>query len=156
MKISFTLDGRRRDFDCAPTTRLLDLLRGECGLSAVKEGCGQGECGTCAVLLDGRIVDTCLLAAAQADGREIVTIESLRRTENFKVLQDAFGEAGAVQCGFCSPGMIMACEDLLRRNNEPSPTEVREALAGNLCRCTGYNMIIAAVEIAARRGKGLW
>lgn len=156
MKFTLMLDGEQRDFDCEPTRRLLDLLREDAGLTGVKEGCGQGECGSCSVLLDGRLVNSCLVAVGQVSGRRIVTIDGYRRTDRFAVLQDAFGKAGAVQCGFCIPGMIMACEALLQRNSRPQPQEIRLALSGNLCRCTGYNMIVRAVEIAARQGKGLW
>ena len=156
MKFTLMLDGKQRDFDCEPTRRLLDLLREDAGLTGVKEGCGQGECGACSVLLDGRLVNSCLVAVGQVSGRRIITIDGFRRTERFAVLQDAFGQAGAVQCGFCIPGMIMACEALLQRNSRPGPQEIRLALSGNLCRCTGYNMIVSAVEIAARQGKGLW
>lgn len=156
MRISFTLDNARREFDSEPTRRLLDLLREECGLTGVKEGCGEGECGACAVLLDGRLVNSCLLTVGQVDGREVLTIDGFSRTERFAVLRDAFGETGGVQCGFCTPGMIMACEALLRLNSRPDPDQIRKALAGNLCRCTGYNMIIEAVGIAAQRGAGLW
>jgi carbon-monoxide dehydrogenase small subunit len=156
VKFTLMLDGEQRDFDCEPTRRLLDLLREDAGLTGVKEGCGQGECGACSVLLDGRLVNSCMVAVGQVSGRRIVTIDGYRRTERFAVLQDAFGQAGAVQCGFCIPGMIMACEALLQRNSRPRPQEIRLALSGNLCRCTGYNMIVSAVEIAARQGKGLW
>lgn len=156
MKFTLMLDGEQRDFDCDPTQRLLDLLRQEAGLTGVKEGCGQGECGACAVLLDGCLVNSCMVAVGQVSGRRILTIDGFRRTERFTVLQDAFGKAGAVQCGFCTPGMIMACEALLRTNKQPRPEEIRLALSGNLCRCTGYNMIVKAVEIAAKQGRGLW
>lgn len=156
MKFTLMLDGEQRDFDCEPTRRLLDLLREDAGLTGVKEGCGQGECGACSVLLDGRLVNSCLMTVGQVSGRRIVTIDGYRRTDRFAVLQDAFGKTGAVQCGFCIPGMIMACEALLQRNSRPQPEEIRLALSGNLCRCTGYNMIVRAVELAARQGKGLW
>ncbi len=156
MKFTLMLNGEQRDFDCEPTRRLLDLLRGDAGLTGVKEGCGQGECGACSILLGDRLVNSCMVAVGQVADRPITTIEGYSRTRRFAVLRDAFGKAGAVQCGFCTPGMIMACEALLRQNNRPRAREIRLALAGNLCRCTGYNMIVDAVEAAAREGKGLW
>lgn len=156
MKIELTVNGRPFRIDCEPTRKLLDILREDCGLAGVKEGCGEGECGACAVLVDGSLKNSCLLAAGQVADATIVTIDGFRETERFAILEEAFGETGGVQCGFCTPGMIMACEALLSRNSDPDEMEIRRALEGNLCRCTGYNMIIRAVRTAAQNGKGLW
>ncbi|HOW37454.1 MAG TPA: (2Fe-2S)-binding protein [Bacillota bacterium] len=136
--------------------RLLDVLRTDFGLKGPKEGCGEGECGACAVLIDHRIVNSCLMPLASCEGKDIVTIEGFSETERFTVLQKAYSECGAVQCGFCTPGMILASESLLHANPHPTEEEVRIGLSGNLCRCTGYNMIVKAVLLAAKEGEGLW
>lgn len=125
--------------------RLLDVLREELGLTGTKEGCGEGECGACSVLLDGDLVNSCLIPALQADGAQITTIEGLPEGR----LQEAFWKTGAAQCGICTPGMVLAATHLLERTAHPSRDEITEALAGNLCRCTGYGKIVAAVEAAA-------
>jgi aerobic carbon-monoxide dehydrogenase small subunit len=130
---------------------LLYVLRERLGLPGSKNACEQGECGSCSVLLDGELVCACLVLALQAEGRSIVTVEGLAGAEGLHPVQEAFIEAGAVQCGFCTPGLVVAAHDLLRRNPEPSDPEVREALAGNLCRCTGYAKILDAVKLAAAR-----
>ena len=154
--ISFTVNGTRHSIDTDPLRRLLDVLREDLGFTAVKEGCGEGECGACSVLKDGLLVNSCMIPIGTCEGSEIVTPEGLRETERGKTIIEAYGDAGAVQCGFCTPGMMMATEALLRKNPAPSEAEAREALAGNLCRCTGYDMIIDGVLKAAERGKGLW
>jgi aerobic carbon-monoxide dehydrogenase small subunit len=130
---------------------LLYVLRERLGLPGSKNACEQGECGSCSVLLDGELVCACLVLALQAEGRSVVTVEGLAGAEGLHPVQEAFIEAGAVQCGFCTPGLVVAAHDLLRRNAEPSDPEVREALAGNLCRCTGYAKILDAVKLAAAR-----
>ena len=145
----FILNGKRVDVDAHPMKRLLDVLREDCGLTGTKEGCGEGECGTCSVLMNGKVVLSCLVPALQADGAEIVTIEGLGTPENLHPLQRAFIEEGAIQCGFCIPGMIMASEELLAREPCPTREQIREGLSGNLCRCTGYEKIFRAVEKAA-------
>ena len=153
---AFTLNGRKVSSAADPLTRLLDVLREELSDTSVKEGCGEGECGACAVLLDGALVNACLVPLARAEGAEVVTMTGLRETPAGKALVEAFSTQGAVQCGFCSPGFIMAADELLRRNPSPTEAQIREGLAGNLCRCTGYDHIVAAVSAAARGGKGPW
>lgn len=156
MKIRFVLNHKKVEIDVDPLKRLLDVLREDFALKGVKEGCGEGECGACAVLVNGKLMNSCLVPVAQVDGKEVLTVEGYKNTEKYKIIEEAFLEAGAVQCGFCTPGMVMAIEALLSRNPSPEESDVREALSGNLCRCTGYNMIVDAVLLAARRGKGLW
>lgn len=128
---------------------LLKFLREDLGLTGTKEGCGEGECGACTVLLDGRPVDSCLVMAVQAQGKEVLTIEGLKSGEVLDPIQEAFIEEGAIQCGFCTPGMVMSTKALLDHNPNPSEAQIREALAGNLCRCTGYVKIVSAVKKAA-------
>jgi carbon-monoxide dehydrogenase small subunit len=152
----FILNGKPVAIDCEPSDRLLDILRNHFHLTGVKEGCGEGECGACSVLLNGRLANSCLVAAGSLQGAEIVTIEGFRDTERYALLEQAFAKAGAVQCGFCTPGMVMAAEALLSRNAHPTEDEVREAISGNLCRCTGYNMIVDAIMTAGKEGNGLW
>jgi carbon-monoxide dehydrogenase small subunit len=154
--ITFTLNGKSVSVTKDPLIRLLDVLREDLKLTAVKEGCGEGECGACSVLKDGEIVNSCMVPMGTVEGCEIVTTEGLRQSERGKCIIDAFGESGAVQCGFCTPGMLMAAEALLTRNPDPDEAEVREGLSGNLCRCTGYDMIVRGVLLAAEKGRGLW
>lgn len=156
MKIRIVLNGKPAIIDTDPTRRLLDILRNDYNLTGVKEGCGEGECGACSVLIDGRIANSCIVPAGAVEGSEIITIEGYRETARYRALRDAFEEAGAVQCGFCTPGFIMAAEALLRENANPGEDDIRRALSGNLCRCTGYSMIIDAVKIASAGGKELW
>lgn len=156
MKISFRLNGEDVSVEAEPTMRLLDVLREDFGLIGVKEACGEGECGACAVILNGRLVHSCLVPVGAVEGADILTIEGYRGSKKHQVLMEAFAEAGAVQCGFCTPGFIMAIEALLRRNPHPDDDEIREAISGNLCRCTGYDMIVDAVKLAAKKGEGLW
>jgi carbon-monoxide dehydrogenase small subunit len=154
--VTFTLNGKSVSVQKDPLIRLLDVLREDLKLTAVKEGCGEGECGACSVLKDGEIVNSCMVPMGTVQGCEIVTPEGLRESERGKCIIDAFGESGAVQCGFCTPGMLMAAEALLDRNPDPDEAEVREGLSGNLCRCTGYDMIVRGVLLAAEKGRGLW
>ena len=153
IEISFTLNGKLRQLDVPPNMTLLDLLRDELGLTGTKRGCEVGECGACTVLLDGRAVNSCLVLAPQVAGREVLTVEGLAPAGILRPLQEAFLDHGAVQCGFCIPGMLMSAKDLLDHAAEPSDKEIREAIAGNLCRCTGYQQIVEAIEDAARRNK---
>jgi aerobic carbon-monoxide dehydrogenase small subunit len=136
--------------------RLLDVLRGHLNLTGSKEGCGEGECGACAVLLDGHIINSCCFPLANVQGRHVLTIEGYKETARFKVLADAFLIEGGSQCGICTPGMMLAAESLLNKNPKPTEGEIRIGLSGNLCRCTGYNMIIKSIERAAKEGEGLW
>ena len=149
MRIDFTVNGERREADVWAGESLLFALRERLGLPGSKNACEQGECGSCSVLLDGRLVCSCLVLAAQADGHEVVTVEGLADDGELHPVQESFVRAGAVQCGFCTPGLVVAAADLLRRTPQPSDDEIREALSGNLCRCTGYQKILDAVRQAA-------
>jgi aerobic carbon-monoxide dehydrogenase small subunit len=152
MRLKLTINGQPREADGVwEGASLLNALRDDLGLPGSKNACEQGECGSCSVYLDGRLVCSCLVLAAQAEGREVVTVEGIADGERLHEVQRAFIEAGGVQCGFCTPGLIVASHDLLNRNPRPSDPEIREALAGNLCRCTGYEKIIDAVKLAAER-----
>jgi carbon-monoxide dehydrogenase small subunit len=149
MRISLTINGERHEADCWEGESLLFALREKLGFPGSKKACEQGECGSCSVLLDGTLVCACLVLAVQADGHEVTTVEGLAEGDSLHPVQEAFVQAGAVQCGFCTPGLVVATADLLRRNPQPSDDEIREALSGNLCRCTGYAKIFDAVRIAA-------
>jgi aerobic carbon-monoxide dehydrogenase small subunit len=149
VRITITINGEAREADVWPGESLLFALRERLGLPGSKNACEQGECGSCSVLLDGKLVCACLVLAAQADGHEIVTVEGLRRDDELHAVQEAFVGTGAVQCGFCTPGLVVATADLLARIPNPSDDEIREALSGNLCRCTGYAKIFDAVRLAA-------
>jgi carbon-monoxide dehydrogenase small subunit len=149
MRVELTVNGERREADVWAGESLLFALRERLGLPGSKNACEQGECGSCSVLLDGRLVCSCLVLAAQADGHEVVTVEGLADDGGLHPVQESFVRAGAVQCGFCTPGLVVAAADLLRRSPQPSDDEIREALSGNLCRCTGYQKILDAVRQAA-------
>jgi len=155
-EISFTLNGSKTVYNGNPSARLLDVLRGELGLTGTKCGCKEGECGACAVLIGGRLTNSCLVAVGSLDGANVVTIEGYSKTERFAALDKAYASVSAVQCGFCIPGMIMASESLLSVNPHPTEEEIRTGISGNLCRCTGYNSIVKAIGIAAEEGSGLW
>ena len=135
-----------------PFARLLDVLREEVGLTGTKEGCGEGECGACSVLIDGELVNSCLVPAAQAEGSDILTVEGVADGERLHAVQRAMIECGGAQCGICTPGMVLAAVNLLRRTPQPSEADIREGLAGNLCRCTGYTKIFDAVVRAVKEG----
>jgi Aerobic-type carbon monoxide dehydrogenase, small subunit CoxS/CutS homologs len=154
--INFILNFQPVEIKLNPMKRLIDVLRDDFSLTGVKEGCGQGECGACSVMVDGMLTNSCIYPVGMVYGRKVVTIEGLSNTPQFRVLKESFEEAGAVQCGFCTPGMIMAAFCLLKKNPHPTDGEIREGISGNLCRCTGYNMIINAVRDASIRGDGLW
>jgi carbon-monoxide dehydrogenase small subunit len=150
------MNGREVEAAVHPLSRLIDLLREELDDASVKEGCGEGECGACAILMDGKLVNSCLIPAIQAEGADIQTMAGLKDTQRGRLLVEAFSREGAVQCGFCTPGLVIAAEALLRSNPTPSEEEIREALAGNLCRCTGYDLVVKAVSAAAGEAKGPW
>jgi len=151
MRIDLRVNGDAREADVWPGESLLYALRERLGLPGSKNACEQGECGSCSVLLDGTLVCSCLVLAAQADGHEVVTVEGLAEGRALHRVQEAFVEAGAVQCGFCTPGLVVATADLLEHTPDPSEDEIREALSGNICRCTGYVKIFDAVRLAAAR-----
>jgi carbon-monoxide dehydrogenase small subunit len=151
VRIAVNVNGERLETDVWAGESLLTTLRDRLGLPGSKNACEQGECGSCSVLLDDALVCSCLVLAVQADGHEVVTVEGLATNGTPNRVQEAFAEAGAVQCGFCTPGLVVAADDLLRRMPDPSDDEIREALSGNLCRCTGYAKILDAVHLAADR-----
>ena len=151
-EISFAVNGEPKTVHVYPMERLLDVLRQQLQLTGTKEGCGEGECGSCAVLMDGILVNSCLVPVLQAAGSSVITIEGLAAGETLHVLQETFLECGGAQCGICTPGMILAAVHLLNKTPEPTLEEIREGLSGNLCRCTGYSQIVDAVAEAARRG----
>ncbi|HXE62759.1 MAG TPA: (2Fe-2S)-binding protein [Bryobacteraceae bacterium] len=153
ISITVTVNGERRTIETFPHHTLLEFLRDQLGLTGTKECCSQGECGSCTVLMNGRSVDSCLVLAVEADAGEIVTIEGTGSPGKLSALQAAFAETGAVQCGFCIPGMIMSAGYLLQRNPHPTVEEIKEGLDGNLCRCAGYSLIIQAVKKAAEAGE---
>jgi aerobic carbon-monoxide dehydrogenase small subunit len=146
MRLTFTVNGTRCNLDVAPETRLIELLRDGLGLTGTKEGCGEGECGACTVIVDGRAVNSCLLLAHQVRDADVMTVEGLATGGELDALQDSFVRHGAIQCGFCTPGMLMSAKALLMENPHPSEADIRAALAGNLCRCTGYSAIVAAIR----------
>jgi carbon-monoxide dehydrogenase small subunit len=150
--MTFVVNGEPVNVAVSPFATLLDTLRTELGLTGSKLGCGEGECGACSVLLDGRIVNSCLVLAVECEGSEIVTIEGLATNGHLHPIQQAFVDHGAIQCGFCTPGMIMAAYALLRANDKPSEAEAKRALEGNLCRCTGYRKIVDAILALAKEG----
>ncbi|MCM2532831.1 (2Fe-2S)-binding protein [Neobacillus pocheonensis] len=154
--IKFTLNGRTVETDAPATARLLDLLRDEFELNGTKEGCGEGECGACSVFVNNLLQNSCLIPIGSIDAADIQTIEGVMETEQFKILDECYSIAGGVQCGYCIPGMVMASAALLSKNPHPSEAEIREGISGNLCRCTGYNMIVDAINLAAKKGDGLW
>lgn len=152
--IQAVVNGEPVTFLASPTTTLLDAIRDELGLTGTKEGCGSGDCGACSIRLDGRVVCSCMVLAPEAEGRTIETIEGLAVNGQLHPVQQQFLEHAALQCGFCTPGFLVAAKDLLERNPDPTDMEIRFALAGNLCRCTGYDKIIHAVQAAAAQMRG--
>ena len=149
--LNLKVNGADHSVSVHPFARLLDVLREDLRLTGTKEGCGEGECGACSVLLNGRVVNSCLVPAVQAQGAEVVTVEGLARGEELAPIQDAFLTHNGAQCGFCTPGMLVSATDLIHRCPNPSDDEIRDGLAGNLCRCTGYAKILDAVHTAAER-----
>lgn len=154
--IEFKLNGEDIQYKGNASNRLLDVLRDTYRLTGVKCGCKEGECGACSVIIDGRLVNSCMIAMGRVHGSDIITIEGFSKTEKFSVIDKAYGDVSAVQCGFCTPGMVLATECILEKNPHPTELEIRRGISGNLCRCTGYNAIVKAIEIAAKEGDGLW
>ncbi len=152
MKINFKLNGSNVTVDVVPSKRLLDVLREDLHLTGTKEGCGEGECGACTVLVDNRPINSCIAPIANIANKEVITIEGFRETKAYRVIADAFADMGGSQCGFCTPGMILATYAVLRDNPHPTEEEARIALSGNLCRCTGYQAIVNAVLKASEKG----
>ena len=152
--VSTTINGDDVEYLCQAEESLLDVLRNRLGLMGAKEGCGTGDCGACSVMVDGRLVCSCLVLGAEADGREVETIEGMADGQDLHPLQTKFLEHAALQCGICTPGFLVAAKALLERNPDPTETEIRFWLAGNLCRCTGYDKIVRAVQDAAREMRG--
>ncbi len=149
MNLLLTVNGIVYEVEARPTARLLDVLRDQLGLTGTKEGCAEGECGACTVIVDGKAVDSCVMLAVQARGKEVLTVEGLAVSGELDLLQQKFVENGAVQCGYCTPGMLMSAKALLMANPLPSEQDIRIAIAGNLCRCTGYTTIVAAIRAAS-------
>jgi len=154
--VLFDLNGVETAYTGDPSKRLLDVLRNEYRMTGTKCGCKEGECGACAVIIDGKLMNSCLVAMGRVDGAKVTTIEGYSKTARFAALDKAYESVSAVQCGFCTPGMIMASECLLAANPHPTESEIRVGISGNLCRCTGYNAIVKAIGIAAEKGSGLW
>ena len=150
MLVQLKINGELRSADVPPETTLLKMLREDLGLTGAKLGCDVGDCGTCTVIVDGESVNSCLMLAAKANGRDVTTIEGLANSSELHPLQKSFEELGALQCGFCGPGMLMSAKNLLDKNPNPTVFEIRDALSGNLCRCTGYSKIIEAIQDAGR------
>lgn len=155
-EIRFTLNGKQVTTKTDPLRRLIDVLREDFGCKGVKEGCSEGECGACSVLFNGRMVTSCIIPIGAADGQEIMTIEGVSETEKGKVIIEAFADGGAVQCGYCIPGMVIAAYYLLENNPDPTEEDVRLGISGNICRCTGYDLIVESILLAAKRGEALW
>lgn len=148
--ITLTVNGEEKNLEIDENERLLDLLRDDLGLIGTKEGCGEGECGACTVIMDGETVNSCMVMAFQADGSEIITIEGLEKDGKLHPVQKAYIDVGAVQCGFCIPGMVLSTKALLDKNEDPTEEEVREGLSGNLCRCTGYSKMMDAAKLSKK------
>jgi carbon-monoxide dehydrogenase small subunit len=151
LKIELTINGKKKEVEITTSTRLLDLIRDDLHLTGTKEGCGKGECGACTVIMNGALAASCLVLALQADGADITTIEGIGNDKCLDPIQEAFIETGAVQCGFCTPGMILAAKKLLEENPHPDEEEIKRGISGNLCRCTGYQKIVDAIKLAANR-----
>ncbi|HDZ10745.1 MAG TPA: (2Fe-2S)-binding protein [Bacteroidetes bacterium] len=151
MDLKFTVNGKKVQLRVPGAKRLLDILREDLGFLSVKEGCSKGECGVCSVIFNGRVINACLMLACQADGSEITTLEGLSKNGKMDLLQEAFVETGAIQCGFCTPGLVVASRALLNKNPDPTEEDIRDGLSGNLCRCTGYTKIVAAVKAAIEK-----
>ena len=155
-EIEFRVNGNKVLYSGNPLRRLVDVLREDLGLLGVKEACGEGECGACSVIKDGKLVTSCIIPVGACLGSDILTIEGIRDTDKGKCLVDAFRDGGAVQCGFCIPGMVMAAYALLESNPHPDDEAIRQGISGNICRCTGYDLIVESIKLASERGGALW
>ena len=155
-KISFRLNGKDVSIVTDPLRRLIDVLREDFHCVGVKEGCSEGECGACSIIFNGKMVTPCLIPVGGAHGQDLMTIEGLKKTEEGQIIIQAFADGGAVQCGFCIPGMVIAAYYLLSRNPNPTEAEIRLGISGNICRCTGYDLIVESIKLAAQRGAHLW
>ncbi|MBO4393498.1 MAG: (2Fe-2S)-binding protein [Spirochaetales bacterium] len=155
-KICFKLNGKDVALTTDPLRRLIDVLREDFDCKGVKEGCSEGECGACSILFNGKIVTSCIIPVGAADGQEIMTIEGVSATEKGKIIVESFADGGAVQCGFCIPGMVIAAYYLLSHNPNPTDDEIRLGISGNICRCTGYDLIVESIHLAAKRGGAIW
>lgn len=155
-RICFRLNGKGVALTTDPLRRLIDVLREDFDCKGVKEGCSEGECGACSVLFNGKMVTSCIIPIGAADGQEIMTIEGVSATERGKIIVDAFADGGAVQCGYCIPGMVIAAYYLLSNNPDPTDDEIRLGISGNICRCTGYDLIVESIHLAAKRGGAIW
>jgi len=151
-QIKITVNGKTHELQVKPWATLLEVIRDDLGLTGTKEGCGLGECGACTVIMDGKTVNSCLVLAPEADGKEIITIEGLAQGDKLHPIQEAFMEQGGLQCGFCTPGIILSTKALLDENPKPTDEEIRRGIAGNFCRCTGYTKIFESVKAAAQKG----
>lgn len=154
IEIEVTVNGVRHKLRVKPWDTLLDVIRDQLGLTGTKEGCGLGECGACTVMMDGKTVNSCLVLAPEADGKEIMTVEGLAKEDRLHPIQEAFIECGGLQCGFCTPGMVISTKALLDENPDPSEEEIRRGIAGNFCRCTGYTKIFESIKVASRKLRG--
>jgi len=154
--VRFKLNGKDMVYTGDPLRRLLDVLRDDYGMIGSKEGCGEGECGACSVIKDGKLVTSCIIPIGACNGCEILTIEGIRETEKGKCIVESYAEGGAVQCGFCIPGMVIATYVLLNENPNPTEEEIRVGISGNICRCTGYDLIVESIKLAAKKGADLW
>ena len=155
-EIRFKLNGEEILYTGDPLRRLLDVIREDYRLAGTKEGCGEGECGACSVIKDGKLITSCIVPVGAVNGAEILTVEGIRDTEKGRCIIEAFAEGGAVQCGFCIPGMVMAAYCLLNENPNPTEEEIRTGISGNICRCTGYDLIVESIHLASVKGGALW
>ncbi len=156
MKVEFILNGEKVSVNKSPDTRLIDLLRNHFNLTGTKEGCSEGECGSCMVLINKKAVNSCLTAIGTLQGKEVTTIEGIRETKQFEIIKNALEEAGAVQCGFCTPGIVISAVSLFLNNKKPTKEQIREGISGNICRCTGYSSIVEGIDNASKKGAGQW
>ena len=155
-KISFNLNGKDVSLVTDPLKRLIDVLRNDFGCTGTKEGCSEGECGACSIMLNGKMVTSCIIPIGAVDGQSVMTIEGVSQTPEGKIIVQAFADGGAVQCGCCIPGMVIAAYNLLKDNPNPTEDEIRLGISGNICRCTGYDLIVESIKLAAERGGALW